>query len=260
MDLFNEWYSKKDVMYEIVKQLSGKETAFINPTKKDILAVRGVKAHSLRFLELNMDRFDFFKYKFNIYNSCADLNNMPTFSFEPEERKKQYQDFRINFDLYITGYDLLLDFDSKKETFEKCKEEVTLVKSLFDDYKVPYYLIFSGSGFHIIVPNTYIPKLEKLNRNEICDLICRELVTTLSLTTLDMGIYDIRRIKKVPFSYDIKTDRIALPLSDLNFKNFNYNMVLPEKLLKIDFYNYPIFLRNKDSNMEKFMNEFVFGN
>jgi hypothetical protein len=49
-----------------------------------------------------------------------------------------------------------------------------------------------------------------------------------------MSVYDLRRIWKVPYSYDIKTGNICLPLTLNQLYNFDYSVVKPEAVLKIE--------------------------
>jgi hypothetical protein len=63
-----------------------------------------------------------------------------------------------------------------------------------------------------------------------------------NLTTVDTGrnkegvadgsFYALRRIWKVAYSWDIKTDNIALPLTDHQFENFTFEIVKPDYVVK----------------------------
>ena len=176
------------------------------------------------------------------------------------------ENFDKEYKVEITGFDFALDFDENcmydenynhkyctklkvnlnkiriddkcsncphyKSNFDKLKSEVSLLKSAMDMYSVPYQLRFTGSGFTIIVGDRYLPNLPKLkDKIELCLHLASELKTIFNLTSLDISsIYTPRRIWKIPYSYDIKTDNIALPLDDYQFENFNFDMVNPNRV------------------------------
>lgn len=259
-ELYETWYKRKPVLFELVKPMRGREVAFLRPKNEtDLLAVRGIKAHKVDFLIKNMMAFQFLKRKFNIYISCALLENMPMFTFNYKKRREDLKNFRGEFVNYMVGYDLLLDFDSKHFGFERCLEETRAVKRLFDDYKLPYYILFSGSGFHIKIPSRYIPGLKGTDKTNQCKLISSELSSTLSLASLDLGIYDMRRVAKVPYSIDSKTDNVAWPLTDSEIINFNVDDMHISRKINMPLTNRGVFLRNDKSNLDLFMDEVVNG-
>lgn len=218
-------YYNDVVLFEIVKQLKGRETAFLSPK----YPVRCIKAHNISFLRTNMRSLGFWNRQYNVYHSLAHYYNMPMFSFNPETRRKQQDEFNRNFMSYIIGYDLAFDFDSKIVDFQRCYKDTSKLKSLFDDYGVPYTLKMSGSGFHIVVDSQYLP--DGVEKVKYCASFVNEMSEVFNLPTLDIGIIDWRRLWKVAYSLDIKTDNVALPLFDEQFEKFSMKMVKPQNCL-----------------------------
>ena len=200
------------------------------------LTVRCIKAHSLYYLESNFKVWNFLNKPTNIYYSLANLNNMPVFTFDITKRKEEMNLFTNNFLDYVIDVDIGFDFDSHDFTFNQCYNDTKRFKELLDKYKIPYSLRFSGSGFHINIEGKYMPSKSVGGINSMLDFykqIAYEMSDLLNLPTLDKSIYDIRRIWKLPYSIDYKTDLVCLPLDDKEFENFNKDYCKPENVLKL---------------------------
>ncbi len=77
--------------------------------------------------------------------------------------------------------------------------------------------------------------------------------------TLDTSVTDIRRIWKMPYSIDIKTGNVALPLNDKQFNNFNFDMVKPENVID-DIRDRGLLEREGTSeNLKSFLEDFLLG-
>jgi hypothetical protein len=227
---FEKWYSREDVLFEIVKQLKGRETSFLSP---DVF-IRCVKAHALCFLAQNFRRYDFFKHQCNLYRTVASLYGMPMFSFNYMLKKEQQFWFVDNFSKYMTGYDLVIDIDGK-DGVEPARLECAEIKEMLDYVAVPYSLKFSGSGFHLEVPSLYLDSMtnDPLEKLKLCLRFAMRFKKIMVLKYFDDGIYDLRRIFKVALSWDYKTGRIAMPLTDEQFAHFNLDMVNPAKIKSV---------------------------
>jgi len=253
-NVLHRYYVDK-VLFEIVKHLVGREVIFLSK----IIAIRNIKAHCVAYLKSNMKRFDFFENNFNMYYSLAHYNNLPSFSYYPKARRKQQDEFLTTFKNYITGYDLGLDFDENciynkgerkiycnklkvniikqqcktcsyyKSNFNIMKQEVQRVKTIFDDFSVPYIFKTTGSGFHINIDDKYLPN-EK-DKVSFCSWFAVELASIFDLSSLDKSIYSWRRPWKAAYSLDIKTNRVALPLTDRQFEYFDYSITNPNTVL-----------------------------
>jgi hypothetical protein len=227
---YTRWYQRDDVLFEIVKQLKGRECSFLNTTS----FIRCIKAHAIGYLTSNMQRFNFWDGNYNVYKSVASLQDMPMFTFEPTKRKEQQFFFIDNFTKYYKGYDLVFDFDGHTD-FKKAQSEAGELKEMFDKAKLPYSIKMSGSGFHIEIDSGYLNLVEKdpAQKVKVCMFCAHELNDILWFTTLDLGIYDLRRIWKCAWSFDYKTNRIARPLTDEQFKNFSLDLCDPDKISSI---------------------------
>lgn len=229
-----EFYKK--VVFNIVNTLIGRETVFLGKT----LAVRCIKAHSVKFLGMNFDRFNFHDKKLNLYYSLARYESMPMLSFNRKDRKTQREDFNKTYRQFLVGFDYGLDFDNHDKTVESfytCYDDTKKVKQLFDEYKIPYELKCSGTGFHINI--NYNTIKQSIIGDDIDNIILfyQKLVTYLkivfNLESLDNSIMDERRIWKAPYSIDYKSGNVALPLTDEQFKNFTFDIVKPENVCKL---------------------------
>jgi len=260
--LIIKYYSDERVLYELVKNLKGREFCFLTPREINENGgnYRGIKAHNIGFLKSNFDRFDFFKSTYNLYNSMAYLVEMPMFSYNMAKRKEQYMWFNKNFKDYFKEYDLGFDFDNKGD-FEMCYSEYIEFKNILDEYKVIYHTKCSGSGFHINIPGEYIVAKTLSEKVKQSALIANALKKDLGITTLNPEIINTRLIWKTPYSLDVKTGRIALPLDDNQAKNFDFDMVSPESVLSIKNLGFRGLLQregNKDG-FTKFVEDYVYG-
>jgi hypothetical protein len=218
------WYSSEPVMFEIVKCLKDRETTFIGN-----FVMRNIKAHAIRYLESNMNRFHFLKDKMNLYNSLSMFYGMPMFSYNKEERKKQQLEWNEGFRNSMIGYDFLFDIDC--DFNPKFSYATTWkVKEIFDRYNIRYYLLFSAgknNGFHIRVSYEDFPEwMKKMDWDKLCDMIKRfafRFKAIEGLEFIDDSIFDLRRVAKCPYSCVYPYFRIALPLSDEQFTNFDLN-------------------------------------
>ena len=119
--------------------------------------------------------------------------------------------------------------DKFKIAYNEAKE---FKKEILDYYKVPYSLKISGSGIHFEIEGKYANSVEDnpLQKVKVFGMFANDIKTIFSFYSLDLSIYDLRRIWKVAYSYDIKTGNIALPLTDEQFNHFSFDMVKPDNI------------------------------
>lgn len=246
------WYRHPEVLYNFITICRDREIVFLSKVENEI-PVRNVMAHYMDFLKKNFDAFHFFDRRYNIYYSLARYNNMQMFSFNPSVRREQRLAWNQRAIDYTESFDFGLDFDADDldtivDAWLDCRE----VKALFDEYKVPYSLKFSGSkGFHLRVPSSELPSRtitsdasdEESLFNWLKN-VASALVLKLDLPTIDLGIFDPRRIWKADYSWVCETDLIALPLSDEQFLNFEISLVRPDNVLAAGIRNRGILLRD----------------
>jgi len=247
--VYEDYYNNEAILYEIVKSLAGRETTFMGMAREGFKEYvwRCIKAHNLDFLKQNFQAFNFMSRYYNIYESVALLRNMPMFTFSMSQRMEQQKVFNENFMNYVTGFDWVIDFDGDKVTDKNLYAfdgnalwlEVKCVKHLFDTHGVPYTLkTSSNNGFHIVVADKYLMGglQEKL---QFGMSLTKEIKNLFALETPDLNIYNFRRIWKVPYSLDIKSGAVALPLSDEQFEELKTNpdLISPENVFSMKIQN-----------------------
>jgi hypothetical protein len=235
IDKKKEYYSNTFVLFEMVKALKHRELAMLNH-RIDIERknIRYLLAFNIDYLKKHFKRFDFDKSLTNLYMSVSLFNqNVPVFSYNLKERRKdeKYQEFNKNYKKYVKGYNLFIDIDSDWD-WKTALKETLQIKELFDEYKLPYFILNSSfKGFHIHIPAEYMPEME------IDELLIKinEVVYNIKgiydIKSIDMSIFDLKRICKLPYSY-VQDGSICLPLSDKQLASFHPNLVKMENVMK----------------------------
>lgn len=244
-ELKREWYSIPTIKYEMVKTMLHRETATINVIDGR-RTLRCLKIGAVKYLDMNDERYDILSEPFNIYSSLAKYPMMPVFSFSRDVKKNQQNKFNDEYRDYMSEYDFLIDVDN--ENVGQALKSVRKVKGIFDEMNVPYWLMFSGSkGFHIRVEFKDFPDwLKKKEWDDISDFLkkfAENLRAVTGIDDIDLSVFDLRRIAKTPYSVVYPYYFIALPLSDEQLDNFNFEMV-----------SLPILLRENLDNPTKFYN------
>lgn len=230
------WYKYKPVLFEIVKILKNRELAFISQKGEEPKRiVRYMIAFYVGMLEKHFGWMNFDKGLINIYHSVAKFKDgsIPMFSYDLKTRTKQqdYIDFNRDYAKYVEGYNFFLDMDGK-EDFEKCYEETKEIKKIFDTYKIPYYMLNSSfKGFHIIIPEKYMPEIPLEKLIETIGNVIYNIKGIYGFESIDTSITDLKRVCKCPYSF-VGDGSIALPLTDEQFENFNEDLVRPENVIR----------------------------
>lgn len=252
----SSWYMNPEVTYNIVSACRDREIVFLSKEDK-VMPVRNVMANYIGLLIKNYKAFNFHNRNYNLYYSLAKYKRLQIFSFSAKIRREQRLLWNESAIENTASYDLGLDFDSDGlDTIMEAHADCKKVKNLFDKYGVQYSIKFSGSkGFHILIPSSELP-----NRKITSDVdddyglinwlknTANLLHLKLDLPTLDLGIFDPRRIWKCDYSWTCETGLIVLPLSDEQFDNFNLSMVEPMNVLKNGIRNRGNLMRNGDGN------------
>lgn len=222
-----KWYDKIDVMYELVKNLKNKETVFLQPYDTYNKNIKwGIKAFTIIFLQMAMKRWKFIDKYYNMYYTIANYTYIPTFNYIPEKRYAQTQMWLRKHTEYIKNFDYVLDFDmrttakniKRTKAYKECKQ----IKKLFDDYSMPYNICFSGGGWHIRIKGDFMEKIvpERDKALNIYRNVTISLKEMFNASTLDITIYDNRRIWKSEYSIDTSRGIVLIPLTDEEFENF----------------------------------------
>jgi hypothetical protein len=125
----------------------------------------------------------------------------------------------------MQDYDFLLDIDAgSHDDIMMAHYSARLISDLFDEKNIPYELRFSGKGFHIIIPSGYFPSHSYNPKAEdsiyrLYAKIAKFLENNYS-EMIDSGIYDSRRICKVPYSWALYEDAEYLCIPFIDKKDF----------------------------------------
>jgi hypothetical protein len=236
--LRKKWMGNDNVLFNILDGIKYRETVLIRlPTEtRKTTTIRCIKANALKFLAQNFERFNYYHHPYNLYSSLAQFPNLPSMSFNVKVRRQQMDEFNEHYESYIKGYDFLFDIDN--EDLKLAYAQMYKLKTMLSEFRVPYTVTFSGGkGFHVRVAYEDFPKyLTEMSYPELSATLkrCAENVNIIhNLNSIDLAIFDLRRIAKAPYSVVYPYYTIALPLSDEQIDNFSLEMVsLPYQLAR----------------------------
>lgn len=241
-DMSKLWYNSPSIAFNMIDSMKFRESVLI--AKNRVAVQRMLKINAIRFMYKNFERYRFHgdEYLYNVFNSVAHFPQLPMTSFKAETKKDEMALFNANYGDYIKGYDLFIDLDN--ENMDLVYASTKKLKDLFDKYKLPYVLTYSGSkGFHLTIDYKDLPdQIKDLPYKDIAHLFklfAYELKISEKIKDVDNSIYDLRRIKKTPYSVVYPYYRVALPLSDEQFNNFKVSDVfLPNLIEKVESFNH----------------------
>jgi len=236
-ELKKEWYSNEGVKFEIVKNLKYRETAIINVAdgKK---TTRCLKVNAVKYLDMNNGRYNIFGELYNIYGSLACFPQLPMFSFSKHVKYRQQQEFNKDYKKLMTGFDFMMDIDNSD--IDEAHKSTKKCKKIFDKFGVPYWLQFSGSkGFHIRVDYDDFPSWLKSKPFDIIANTLKQFAENFriinNIPDIDLGVFDLRRIAKTPYTVVYPFYLVAYPLTDEEFDNFSIERVsLPYLMQNIE--------------------------
>ena len=207
--LYEQYYQHQSVIFELVKSCFKREVAFLS---------KHTPERSTRLLQLHSDK-DFqivyhkilniheFKTLYNMYYSLAKFKTgIPDQPIRLKQRNNE--PWNSTYYNYITEYDFVLDIDA--DTFKNVKyahQDAINIHEFFNSIKVPHEVRFSGKGFHFIIPHSYFlpqdltfnPYLIKKCWTELY-LDLAKLLEHKFTEFIDLSIYDLRRVLKIPYS------------------------------------------------------------
>lgn len=241
-ELLRNWYKRSDVKFQLIKYTFNREFALLVPSfigdMKDSnsfgellykkYSIRMLKCHNVQHLDYILNRgIRMFEKKipFNFYYSLAKYRNgIPNQTFnlslrDNEEWAKMHHKEMI-------AYDFLIDVDSgTHEDIDYAHDTARRIIDYFDKLTVPYELRFSGMGFHIVIPYAYFHSslltFNPQDDNNIYQLYSRiaKMLKAKFSDMLDTGIYDSRRVCKIPYSLALYDDKVYMcsPLNDRKY-------------------------------------------
>lgn len=240
MNNFKFYYGNYNFQHKIIKYLFNREFAVL-PAKRDDADIeckkRNLRIHNTQSFQFWLERLKLFdRNRFvNMYYSMAKYGNgVPrtnphTFECENKEWNAEHKE-------NIASFDMPIDIDAGDfNDMEYAVLSADSLKIKFDEWKIPYYLRFSGMGFHFVIPYNYFPEKscnpdDDDNVYELMMRIAQGLHDDFS-EMIDKSIYDSRRLLKLPYSLSLYNENtyVCMPVSDL--KSFNINDYLMEKYL-----------------------------
>jgi len=263
-----KYYSNTFVQFEIIKCLKNRELCMLNDRiDLEKKSVRYCLAFNLDYLRKHFERFGFNKSLTNLYHSVALLKpSVPVFSYNFKKRRKEeaYRNFNENYKDYVEGYNLFIDIDADWD-WKKALQDVLETKKIFDEFKVPYYVLNSSfKGFHIHIPAQYMPKKEISELLAEINEVIYNIKGIYDIQSIDTSIFDLKRVCKVPYSLS-SDGSVCLPLDDEQLKNFTPKLVsLNNVLSKIKIMNRGLLIRTHNlseeqlkENVKKLFSEFL---
>lgn len=151
---------------------------------------------------------------------------------------------RNNYGIYQTAFrydhqdlsqatlygDLYLDFDSEDD-FELARQDamttLAFFKVVFRLHEEDVKIYFSGKkGLHLIVPKEILGIEPHKHLNLIFKTIAQHLSSFIKNNTLDLVIYDPRRLFRIPNSQHEKTNLHKIQLAPYELKQLAYDEIL----------------------------------
>ncbi len=280
------YYLNKSLQFELMWNLKNREM-FLLPFNKNAEGkwkstppIRWLLGNYIGMIEKHWDRYKFLEKTMNLYSSLVTWKKFPMFSYNWVEKSQQQKLWLKEFKNHVDKCDCFIETDSPdlKESFG----DAIKIRDFLNEYKIKYHCVHSGSkGVHLIIPyeefshlpvpvynhvismNLGSPKdllkklpipVSELSKEVDLVLIFKALNIRmqgiLNVPTLDKSISDIHRVKKTPYSIDVKSGLVALPLTDAQLENFNKDICKPEIVLK-KVYKRGLLWRNTDTPLEK---------
>ena len=273
MNVYPGWYKISDVKFQIRKYTYRRETMFIKPnfSMKPGMTTRMIKIHNVQHLDLWLRQLNVLDgtRDYNLYYSLAHYKDgIPNGSLRLAER--DFGDWNDDHWKEMDAFDFLIDIDAGNHNeMSYAHYSAVEIKKLFDKLEVPYHLRFSGMGFHFVIPYLYFSTHQfalsfdledDLNIYDFFMKIAMELHKNYS-EMIDTGIYDSRRVVKIPYSLALTNNRnlVCYPfVSDDEFQSFHLLDMFPQELImkKFKILKEPEHLFNPNGNVFKLLKKF----
>lgn len=189
-----------------------------------------------------------------------------------------YRMHHNNIGIYTTAYvydqqnpneanlygNFYLDFDAEDDVGAAQMDAQVAIwhmrtKYSFNLPEEAFHIYFSGSkGFHIIIKAAYFGYAAQPNLNGVFKLIAKDLAEQCPNGTLDLKIYDKRRLMRMPNSIHPKTNLYKVPLTYAQLTTMT-----PDEIREAAKENYRIayppavFNKTANAHFERYEKEFV---
>lgn len=171
---------------------------------------------------MTTDKVISFRYK---YGNKGVFATAYMYDTEDQGTANLYGDFYLDFD-YDIG-----DSEDKEASFDKIRKEVlAAIKYLRIVYNITnndVKIFFSGSkGVHVILPKEVIGVEPSRHLNMAYRLMAEDIMKLTHATTIDLRIYDNRRLFRMPNSIHPKTDLYKIPLTYEELTTLTYESII----------------------------------
>ena len=236
MNAWEDYYSNPENIRKISYHCKYREVVIIRPVKDRKITLRPLKIFKPEHLQFWIERLDLAKGLFDIYISNASVKIPFPIPSDLTKMKDARQRLNDNFVDWVTGYDIFVDVDIDDES-QRVKARNYAFQLSAELKKQGYSkteVWDTSRGFHIVDKGQFSPEFVK----EFIMDTCLELDIPMSIPVkivdgvkyvaknkkwvkmkpgektpiipkpnVDTSIYDIRRIRRVPFSLHSKTGK-----------------------------------------------------
>ncbi len=271
-----EYYSQAYVQFELIRQLKYKYLSAIKKVNGKNVLTRYSLGYNLDLLIDSLRRLGALtdtsvKLYFDLTGFKNKEGNLPLFNYDREIRKEDRDNFNKNYQDYMFSYDFAIDIDAESPSV--AHRDTQKIKNLFDRYKLPISLKFSGGrGFHFLIEDKWFDgRIKAKNKVLLCQKLSKVIMNVCGLKSITEGgtfddtIYDDRRIFKLNYSLQNKngTEYVCLPLDDYQFENWKLeDMELENVMRKVKLFKrglltrtYGLTDRQLRNNLRKFIKE-----
>lgn len=260
---YRTWYSRRDVQFEIIKFSQDRELFLLSKTDPKT-SVRCLKAHNVQQFDIIMGDTSAVDNLYNVYASVARYSSPP--HLHCYVAKRDAKGFRADHSRYMNGYDFVIDIDAPDHeplSIDFAKMTLIDIMDLYDKYDVPYEVRFTGKGFHVIVPSWAIDRegyadnfrlFDPKSRFNLLAKVAKSLNIQVS-ELIDTGIYDSRRVVKIPYTLSLYEDRclVCMPLfSRQEAETFTLAKYDYKNWMKTSVRGKGTFMFNKDGSFKRF--------
>ena len=245
MTEYPQWYRIPQVKFQIRNYTYRRETMFIKPkhSMKPGMTTRMIKIHNVQHLDIWLKSMHITSNErdYNLYYSLAHYEDgIPNGSLKLGDR--DFGNWTEEHWKSMDGFDFLLDIDAGNHNeIDFAYYSAIEVKKIFDKLEVPYHLRFSGMGFHFVIPYVYFSdKSLALSFNPEAENNIYDFYRDIALKfydgnseMVDTGIYDSRRVVKIPYSLALYPGRtyVCYPFKAFEFETFDLEYMRPRHFI-----------------------------
>ena len=274
---YPEWYKIPQVKFRMLPYTLNRECMFIKKEdERGGKTTRMIRMHNVQSIDIWFKLLNIHKFgrEYNLYYSLAKYKDGIPFGTLALS-KRDFGDWTKEHWKEMVSYDFLLDIDAGNHSeIMFAHYSAKNIRNKFDELDVPYYLRFSGRGFHFVIPYEYFrisnkdfprfydeifnPDAEH-NAYSFFMKIAMELHNRYS-EMIDTTIYDSRRVTKIPYSlalYDGRNYVCSSFSSAQEFDDFNLKDYRPsgkyQEIVSVNKWKEHLF--NEKGNVFKLLNE-----